>query len=95
MLFAGGTDVYKRQILNLNDKVLAIGISQRTEPDAIDMIARNIFASEDSTINTVLAFNIPNSRAFMHLDTVFTQIDVDKFTVHPGILGPVSYTHLV
>ena len=72
------------------DKVLAIGISQRTEPDAIDMIARNIFASEDSTINTVLAFNIPNSRAFMHLDTVFTQIDVDKFTVHPGILGPLQ-----
>ena len=77
-------------ILNINDKVLAIGISQRTEPDAIDMIARNIFASEDSTINTVLAFNIPNSRAFMHLDTVFTQIDVDKFTVHPGILGPLQ-----
>ena len=77
-------------ILNLNDKVLAIGISQRTEPDAIDMIARNIFASEDSTIETILAFNIPNSRAFMHLDTVFTQIDVDKFTVHPGILGPLQ-----
>ena len=57
-------------ILNLNDKVLAIGISQRTEPDAIDMIARNIFASEDSTINTVLAFNIPNSRAFMHLSLI-------------------------
>ena len=77
-------------ILNLNDKVLAIGISQRTEPDAIDMIARNIFASEESTIETILAFNIPNSRAFMHLDTVFTQIDVDKFTVHPGILGPLQ-----
>ena len=26
----------------------------------------------------------------MHLDTVFTQIDVDKFTVHPGILGPLK-----
>ena len=26
----------------------------------------------------------------MHLDTVFTQIDVDKFTVHPGILGPLE-----
>ena len=77
-------------ILNINEHTLAIGISQRTEPDAIDMIARNIFASEDSTINTVLAFNIPNSRAFMHLDTVFTQIDVDKFTVHPGILGPLQ-----
>lgn len=25
----------------------------------------------------------------MHLDTVFTQIDFDKFTIHPGILGPL------
>ena len=24
------------------------------------------------------------------LDTVFTQIDVDKFTIHPGIMGPLS-----
>ena len=26
----------------------------------------------------------------MHLDTVFTQIDYDKFTVHPGIIGPLT-----
>ena len=77
-------------ILNINDKVLAIGISQRTEPDAIDAIAKNIFDDPTSPIETILAFNIPNSRAFMHLDTVFTQIDVDKFTVHPGILGPLT-----
>ncbi|MEG2201698.1 MAG: arginine deiminase [Raoultibacter sp.] len=76
-------------ILNINDKVLAIGISQRTEPDAIDAIAKNIFES-DSPIKTILAFNIPNNRAMMHLDTVFTQIDTDKFTVHPGILGPLT-----
>ena len=76
-------------ILNINEHVLAIGISQRTEPDAIDAIATNIFES-DSPIDTILAFNIPNSRAFMHLDTVFTQIDFDKFTVHPGILGPLT-----
>ncbi len=76
-------------ILNINEQVLAIGISQRTEPDAIDAIAANIFES-DSPIDTILAFNIPNSRAFMHLDTVFTQIDFDKFTVHPGILGPLT-----
>lgn len=76
-------------ILNLSERVLAVGISQRTEPDAIDQLAKNIFES-DSPMDTVLAFNIPNSRAFMHLDTVFTQIDVDKFTVHPGILGPLT-----
>lgn len=26
----------------------------------------------------------------MHLDTVFTQIDVDKFTYHPGIMGTLE-----
>lgn len=77
-------------ILNINDKVLAVGISQRTEPDAIDQLAHNVFNDPTSTIETILAFNIPNSRAFMHLDTVFTQIDTDKFTVHPGIMGPLT-----
>ncbi len=77
-------------VLNINEKVLAIGISQRTEPDAIDVIAKNIFDDPTSPVETILAFNIPNSRAFMHLDTVFTQIDVDKFTIHPGIMGPLT-----
>ena len=77
-------------ILNINEHVLAIGISQRTEPDAIDEIAHNIFNDPTSPVDTILAFNIPNNRAMMHLDTVFTQIDVDKFTIHPGIMGPLT-----
>ena len=47
-------------------------------------------SDETSPIDTILAFNIPNNRAMMHLDTVFTQIDVDKFTIHPGIMGPLT-----
>ncbi len=81
-------------ILNLNDKVLAIGISQRTQAAAIDEIAKNIFESNDSTITTILAFKIPSTRAFMHLDTVFTQIDYDKFTIHPNIMGPLEVYEL-
>ena len=97
--FVGTPEYYHRDmtfhieggdILNINEHVLAIGISQRTEPDAIDAIARNIFNDETSPIDTILAFNIPVSRAFMHLDTVFTQIDRDKFTIHPGIMGPLT-----
>ena len=41
-------------------------------------------------MRTVLAFAIPSTRAFMHLDTVFTQIDVDKYIVHPAIIGPLT-----
>jgi len=73
-------------VLNLNEHVLAVGISQRTEAGAIDQLAKNVFKNPNSTIDTILAFNIPVSRAFMHLDTVFTQIDYDKFTYHPGIM---------
>ena len=35
----------------------------------------------------MLALDIPSLRAFMHLDTVLTQVDRDVFTVHPEILG--------
>ncbi|MEG0073216.1 MAG: arginine deiminase [Clostridia bacterium] len=77
-------------VLNLNEHVLAVGISQRTSPDAIDLLAKNLFEDESCKIDTVLAINIPVSRAFMHLDTVFTQIDVDKFTYHPGIMGTLQ-----
>ena len=77
-------------ILNLSEETLAIGISERTSPDAIETAAKNLFSSKESRIRRILAFDIPNSRAFMHLDTVFTQVDVNKYTVHPGILGPLT-----
>ena len=77
-------------VLNLNDHVLAIGISQRTTPEAIDQLAKNLFRDPECKIDTILAFNIPSSRAFMHLDTVFTQIDYDKFTYHPGIMDTLQ-----
>jgi arginine deiminase len=72
--------------LIFSDEVIAIGNSARTSMEAIMETAKNIFEAEDG-FKTVLTFNIPKSRAFMHLDTVFTMIDYDKFTVHEGIEG--------
>lgn len=77
-------------ILVLNEHVLAIGVSQRTLPESIEQLALNMFKDPECPFDTVLAFNIPNSRAFMHLDTVFTQIDYDKFTYHPGIMDTLQ-----
>lgn len=78
-------------VLNLNAHTLAVGISQRTEAAAIDIMAQNMFwGGKGCEIDTIYAFNIPVSRAFMHLDTVFTQIDVDKFTIHPAIMGTLQ-----
>lgn len=82
-------------VLILNERTLAIGISQRTQAAAIDELAETLlWGDERSEIEYLYAFNIPVSRAFMHLDTVFTQIDVDKFTIHPGILGTLQVFRL-
>lgn len=71
--------------LVLNNHTMAIGISERTSPEAIELMATKLFAGSD--FDTVIALEIPKSHAFMHLDTVFTMIDHDKFTIHPEIRG--------
>lgn len=70
--------------LILSKEALAIGISERTSAQAIERLARNIFKDESTTFKKVIAIEIPNSRTFMHLDTVFTMIDYDN-TVHSAI----------
>lgn len=76
-------------ILVLSNKVVAIGLSDRTSSIAIERVAQNLLNSEES-FNTVLAFDIPKARAYMHLDTVFTMVDYDQFTIYSGIEDPLD-----
>ena len=76
-------------ILVLSPKVIAVGISQRTQEDSIDKFAHTVL-SISKTFKKILAFDIPKTRSFMHLDTVFTMVDRDKFTVHPNILHEIT-----
>ncbi len=75
-------------ILVLSEDIVAIGLSQRTTVAGIERFARNLLPK--STFKKVLVFDIPKIRAFMHLDTVFTMVDFDKFTIHPEIEGPLG-----
>ena len=68
----------------LNNHVLIVGVSQRTTPEAVERLAKNLFFSNETDFDTVLAFTIPQARTFMHLDTVFSQVDKDKFAIHKG-----------
>ncbi|MCL2402728.1 MAG: arginine deiminase [Coriobacteriia bacterium] len=70
--------------LVLTADTIAIGVSQRTSAPAIENLARNLFARQKH-INRVLALEIPETRAFMHLDTVFTMVNYNQFTIHPAI----------
>jgi len=75
--------------LVLSKELLGVGISERTDAASVEKIAERVFKG-GSSFKTILAFNIPKKRAFMHLDTVFTMIDYDKFIVHPEIEGPLT-----
>jgi arginine deiminase len=69
--------------LVISKDTMAIGISERSTPEAIETMATELFKNSDFT--TVIAIEIPKSHAFMHLDTVFTMIDYGTFTIHPEI----------
>ena len=74
-------------VLVLNKNTIAIGLSQRTTAAAIERFAHNILGRDQ--FKRVMVLDIPKSRAFMHLDTVFTMVDYDKFTIHPEIEAPL------
>ncbi len=69
--------------LVISKDTMIIGLSERTTPEAIEMMATKLFAG--SEFKKIIAVEIPKSHAFMHMDTVLTMIDYDKFTIHPEI----------
>lgn len=69
-------------IMVLNKKTLIIGSSQRTTPIAVETLAKNLFYKEKTSFENIVVLSIPKARTFMHLDTIFTQVDVNKFTIH-------------
>ncbi|ASP28445.1 arginine deiminase [Spiroplasma corruscae] len=73
-------------ILVLNKNTLIIGASQRTNMEAIKSIAERIIKDDSISYKKVIALELKTkNRAFMHLDTVFTNVDYDKFIAHPLI----------
>lgn len=77
-------------IMILNKTTLIIGRSQRTEMKAIKLVAKRIFKDPKATFEKIVILDLPKTRSFMHLDTVFTNIDYDKFIVHPLIFDYID-----
>ena len=84
----GSYSIEGGDVLVLSKDIVAIGYSQRTTIAGIEAFAENLL--KNSSFKKVLVFDIPKCRAFMHLDTVFTMVDYDKFTIHPEIEGPLG-----
>jgi len=74
-------------VLVLSGAVIAVGLSERTNREGIETLARGLAAIEDGP-RWLEIVHLPRRRAYMHLDTVFTQIDRDAALVFPPVVDP-------
>jgi arginine deiminase len=77
-------------VLVIGKGAVLIGMSERTQPQAVEMLARTLFAK--SAASRIVVLNMPKARAFMHLDTVLTNVDYGVFTKFAGMGMLASYT---
>ncbi len=76
-------------VLILNEDTLIIGLSERTSEEAIEWVAQK-YLVEKELVKQIIVVQIPGKRTYMHLDTVFTMVDYDKFLMYPGVRDVVS-----
>jgi arginine deiminase len=60
-------------VMMLNKDFLLIGCSERTNEYAFQMLKNHLF--ERNIISNIVQVNIPQERSYMHIDTVFTQVN--------------------
>ncbi|HWC35603.1 MAG TPA: arginine deiminase [Mycobacteriales bacterium] len=70
-------------VLLLAPGVIAVGVGQRTRPEAVETLAGRAFAR--NLAHTLLAVPIAQERATMHLDTICTMVDVDAVVMYPAV----------
>ena len=77
-------------ILVLGNGAVLTGMSERTTPQAVEMLAHRLFSA--GVARVLVAIDMPKARAFMHLDTVMTMCDYGVFTKYLGLGMLPSYT---
>ncbi|MCA9686160.1 MAG: hypothetical protein KC457_28575, partial [Myxococcales bacterium] len=63
-----------------------IGCSERSRPQTIEHLAREVLFPNCPALERVYVVMLPEQRSMMHLDTVLTQVDVQLFLGHAPLL---------
>ena len=70
-------------LLVVGNRTLLVGMGERTSPQGVEALTRSMF--DAGALDAVIAVELPKMRAYMHLDTVLTQVDRDAFVVYNGL----------
>ncbi|MCO6486489.1 MAG: arginine deiminase [Saprospiraceae bacterium] len=71
-------------VMVINDHYVLIGCSERTNAHSIHLLRDALFAK--GVIDHVVQVNIPQERSYMHIDTIFTQINHRDITAFKPIV---------
>ena len=71
-------------VMIINKDYLLIGCSERTNAHAIESIKEVLF--EKKVVKNIVQINIPADRSYMHIDTIFTQIDKNQIVAFKPII---------
>ena len=77
-------------ILVIGNGAVLVGMSERTTPQAVEVLAHRLFAADAA--RCLVAIDMPKQRAFMHLDTLLTMADYGVFIKYAGMGMLPSYT---
>ena len=77
-------------ILVIGNGAVLVGMSERTTPQAVEVLAHRLFAA--GAARRLVAIDMPKTRAFMHLDTLMTMVNYGVFTKYAGMGMLPSYT---
>jgi arginine deiminase len=74
-------------VMPVGKGIVLIGMGERTTAQAVGQLTKQLFKQQGAT--RVIVCQMPKSRAAMHLDTVFSLLDVDKCTAFHEVVDEI------
>lgn len=86
--FSQGVSLEGGDIMPIGNKTVLVGMGERSTGRMVERLARSLF--EQEAAERIIACRMPQNRAYMHLDTVFSLVDRDAATLYPDVVDTMQ-----
>jgi len=86
--FSQGVSLEGGDIMPIGNNTVLVGMGERSTGRMVERLARSLFA--EGAAERIIACRIPQDRAYMHLDTVFSFVDRDAVTLYPDVIDSMQ-----
>ncbi len=86
--FGQGASLEGGDMMPIGNKTVLIGMGERSTGRMVEHIARSLFSC--GAAERIIACRMPQERAYMHLDTVFSFLDRDAVTLYPPLVESIK-----